>query len=140
MARPSGDEVVVRGFTLYIEQVAQELGVPAGNWAVQEDGAWEAYVGIPALELYPGREVALVWTPDEGWALAVETGSGEDMILAGYLGSVRVPTPAAVLSFLERLRRDGRALRTTPARGTREEALRAVADYGGVAGGVAAVE
>ncbi len=56
MARPSGDEVVVRGgFTLYIEQVAQELGVPpAGNWAVQEDGAWEAYVGIPALELYPG--------------------------------------------------------------------------------------
>ncbi|WP_420749327.1 DUF6292 family protein [Rhodococcus sp. O3] len=140
MERPSGDEVMVRGFTRYIEQVAQELGAAEGNWAVRDDGAWEAYVGIPELELYPGREVALVWTPDEGWALGVETGSGEDMIIAGYLGSTRVPPPSAVRTFLERLRHDGGALRTTPARGSREEALRAVADYGGVAGGVAAVE
>lgn len=140
MVRPSGDEVMVRGFAHYTERVAQELGVPAGNWAVRDDDAWEAYVGIPELELYPGREVALVWNPGEGWALAVETGSGEDMILAGYLGSARVPPPSAVRSFVERLRRDGRALRTTPAHGTREEALRAVADYGGVGGGVAAVE
>ncbi|MBH0122263.1 DUF6292 family protein [Rhodococcus sp. HM1] len=140
MERPSGDEVMVRGFTRYIEQVAQELGIPEGKWAARDDGAWEAYVGIPELELYPGREVALVWTPDEGWALAVETGSGEDMILAGYLGSTRVPPPSAVRAFMDRLRHDGGALRTTPARGTREDALRAVADYGGVAGGVAAVE
>lgn len=139
MVRPSAEDAVVRGLTLYIGQVAHALGVPDDHWAVREDGTVEAYVGIPALELYPGREAGLVWTPGEGWALIVATGSGEDMILAGYLGSVRFPAPSVVVAAAERLRRDGRALRTSPAGGTREDALRAAADYG-VAEGVATAE
>jgi len=48
---------------------------------------------------FPGREVALLWEETCGWALAVETRSGEDLIVLGYLGEHAVPAPDAVADF-----------------------------------------
>ncbi|XGU19570.1 DUF6292 family protein [Rhodococcus sp. 3Y1] len=53
----------------------------------------------PNCAAFPGREVALLWEETCGWALAVETRSGEDLIVLGYLGEHAVPTPDAVADF-----------------------------------------
>jgi uncharacterized protein DUF6292 len=97
----NGDNVAVRVLSRYVHQVAEGLGVgPESTWCETGDQP-TAYV---ALEHHRGRQdVALVWDESHGWAAAVETHSGEDMLVLAYFGLDPVPPPADVVAFTKRV-------------------------------------
>lgn len=88
------------GLRFYVHQVAAGLGIgPEATWCELADQA-SAYIALddPAPD-WPGRDAALVWDNDRGWALAVETHSGEDLLMQAYYGPQLVPRPDQVASF-----------------------------------------
>lgn len=91
-------DAVTRGLHDYARSVARALGVEdGGGWSVRAEPPVEIYVALDVrLSSFPDRDVALLWGEAEGWSVAVETGSGEDLILVGsYPGEPR-PAPRAV--------------------------------------------
>ncbi|MFC4003285.1 DUF6292 family protein [Prauserella oleivorans] len=64
-----------------------------------------AYVALDdRLPDFPDRDLALVWDEKQGWAAAIETHSGEDLIIVSYLGGQDpVPEPRRVVRFVEKL-------------------------------------
>ncbi|MDT7800482.1 MAG: hypothetical protein QOI78_3915, partial [Actinomycetota bacterium] len=67
-----------------------------------------AYVALDEhLPGYPGRDVALLWDEVHGWAAAIETHSGEDLVVVRYLGGPTItPAPEQVARFVTALRED----------------------------------
>lgn len=91
-------------FRAYVESVAAEVGSAAEHCYCSAEKR-EAYVVVSTRDekIYPGREVALIWNGDTGWGVAVETHSGEDMLLLGSVSGTPVPTPATVAGLCRRL-------------------------------------
>lgn len=91
------DATVGLGFERYVQRVAVGVGAGIEQWCCRREHPLEAYIALDrTVPRFPGREVALLWEETCGWALAVETRSGEDLIVLGYLGEHAVPTPDAV--------------------------------------------
>ncbi|MBM7773661.1 hypothetical protein JOD54_003865 [Actinokineospora baliensis] len=81
----------------YFAEVAAEVGVRPESVILEED---TAYLWLDRrVATHPTRAAALLWTPHHGWSLAVETHSGEDLIILRDLGPTPRPTPAAVAHF-----------------------------------------
>lgn len=98
------DAAVGRGFERYVQLVAVAVGVGIEHWCCRREHPLEAYIALDrTLPRFPGREIALLWEETCGWSLAVETRSGEDLIVLGYMGIHTVPTPTAVAAFAARL-------------------------------------
>ncbi|TSD48692.1 hypothetical protein FFI94_022805 [Rhodococcus sp. KBS0724] len=94
------DANVGLGFQRYIQSVAEGVGAGIEQWCCRGEHPMEAYIALDReVPRFPGREVALLWEETCGWALAVETRSGEDLIVLGYLGDDAVPAPDAVAAF-----------------------------------------
>ncbi|OLT48943.1 hypothetical protein BJF85_10765 [Saccharomonospora sp. CUA-673] len=64
-----------------------------------------AYIALDGhLPTFPDRDFALVWDERHGWGAAIETHSGEDLIMVSYLGGADpVPDPATVGRFARQL-------------------------------------
>ncbi|WIY00736.1 DUF6292 family protein [Amycolatopsis mongoliensis] len=92
----------------YLADVTAALGVGPESCTVDHDSPVSAYVALDErLPGYPGRDVALLWDEVRGWAAAVETHSGEDLIVVRHLGGPTVtPRPADVARFVKALRED----------------------------------
>ena len=92
----------------YLADVTRELGVGLESCAVDQDPPVSAYVALDGhLPAYPDRDVALLWDEIRGWAAAVETHSGEDLIVLRYLGGPSVAPPAEqVARFASAVRDD----------------------------------
>ncbi|WP_103354256.1 DUF6292 family protein [Amycolatopsis sp. CA-128772] len=92
----------------YLRDVTAELGIGLESCAVDHDRPISAYVALdPRLPHYPGRDLALLWDEVHGWAAAVETHSGEDLIVLRYLGGPTVaPPPRRVARFVAALYED----------------------------------
>jgi Family of unknown function (DUF6292) len=90
----------------YVESVATALEVGPESCTVDAHEPASAYVALDwTLPGLPGRDLALLWDERHGWSVAVETHSGEDLIVLGYLGGTTVvPPPDAVSRFVERRR------------------------------------
>ena len=94
------DATVGLGFERYVQRVAVGVGAGIEQWCCRREHPLEAYIALDrTVPRFPGREGALLWEETCGWALAVETRSGEDLIVLGYLGEHAVPTPDAVADF-----------------------------------------
>jgi Family of unknown function (DUF6292) len=89
-----------RGLRRYVCCVAEGLGAGLeGVWSELADEA-AAYVALDErLPSRPGRDVALVWDDRRGWAVAVETGSGEDLLMVAWYGPELLPAPKDVVRF-----------------------------------------
>jgi hypothetical protein len=92
----------------YLADVTNALGIGLESCTVDHDTPISAYVALDEqLPGYPGRDVALLWDEVHGWAAAIETHSGEDLIVLRYLGGPAVaPPPADVARFVRALRED----------------------------------
>ncbi|WP_181770715.1 DUF6292 family protein [Amycolatopsis pittospori] len=90
----------------YLADVTRELGVGLESCTVDQDRPISAYVALDGrLPGYPGRDVALLWDETHGWAAAIETHSGEDLIVIRYLGGEAVaPSASQVARFVAALR------------------------------------
>ncbi|MFI9388077.1 DUF6292 family protein [Kutzneria sp. NPDC052558] len=90
-----------RGLRRYTAQTADAVGVgPEAAWSEWAD-APSAYIALDRrLANHPDRDAALVWAPERGWAVAVEAGCGEDLLITASLGGDVLPPPHTVAAFV----------------------------------------
>ena len=96
----------------YLSEVTAELGIGLESCVLDHDIPVSAYIALDVrLPHYPGRDVALLWDERYGWSVAIETHSGEDLIVLRYLGGDSViPAPQSVARFVAAVEADDHAL------------------------------
>nr|WP_235783498.1 DUF6292 family protein [Amycolatopsis orientalis] len=88
----------------YLAAVGAALGVGEESCTVDLDTPLSAYVAMEGrLARHPDRDTALVWDERHGWSFAMETHSGEDLLVLAYLGCELVPAPARIAAFVARI-------------------------------------
>jgi len=98
------DDTVVRGLHHYIRLVGHALGLGGEGSYVQADEPASAYIALDGrLRRFPDRDVALLWEETEGWSAAVETHSGEDLLVVAYLGQDVLSPPETVAAWVREL-------------------------------------
>ncbi|WP_372661393.1 DUF6292 family protein [Amycolatopsis kentuckyensis] len=98
------------GLAGYLAAVSAAVGVGEESCTVDLDDPASAYVALDVrLSRHPGRDMALLWDERHGWAFAMETNSGEDLLVLAYLGGELVPAPARVRAFVAAIRVAGGA-------------------------------
>lgn len=98
------DDTLSRGLRQYVRLVSEALGLTGESSYVQADDAISAYIALDRrLRRFPGRDVALLWDEKHGWSAAVETHSGEDLLVVAYLGRDVLPRPASVAAWASEL-------------------------------------
>lgn len=106
MIERDGLGAAARGLRQYLLAVAAKLDAPA--WFCEVDVPAGAYLALERrLERFPDHEVALLWDERDGWAVAVESPSGEDLVVLAYLGEDVLPAPDAVVAFVRECYADG---------------------------------
>jgi hypothetical protein len=96
---------LARGLRGYVTAVGGALGVGWESCSLGLDRPLSGYIALDwRLPDHPGRDLALLWDERHGWSPAVETHSGEDLIVLCYLGGPVVPEPRAVVRFVAGLR------------------------------------
>jgi hypothetical protein len=89
-----------RGLRRYVGLVTEALGYAEHAYHVQTEPPVSAYVPLDGrVPGFPDRDVALLWDERHGWCGAIETASGEDLIVVSYLGSGVLPAPRVVARF-----------------------------------------
>jgi hypothetical protein len=85
---------LVRALGGYVTAVAAEWRIGPEFCVVDaEEPAW-AYIALDwRLPRYPGRDLALLWDERTGWSMAIETNSGEDLIVVAGLSHDTVIAP-----------------------------------------------
>lgn len=102
---PADDEILhelaEHGLRQYIAQTASAVGAkPEAVWCEWAD-APSAYIALEdRLPGHPARDPALIWSAERGWAVAVETGCGEDLLITASLGGDVLPPPDTVAAFV----------------------------------------
>ncbi|WP_410638910.1 DUF6292 family protein [Amycolatopsis sp. lyj-346] len=99
MSERDGLGAAARGLRQYLLAVAAKLDAPA--WFCEVDVPAGAYVALERrLARFPGHETALLWDERDGWAVAVESAAGDEVIVLAYLGEDVLPPPEAVVEFV----------------------------------------
>jgi len=108
IGRPIGQHTAIRALRAYLQDIAGALGIGLESSTIDDDPPVSAYLALDTkLAHYPGRDVALLWDERHGWAAAIETHSGEDLIVLRYLGGPTVaPAPRRVARFVTALHED----------------------------------
>jgi len=88
------------GLRRYAGLVTEALGYTGQAFHVQTECPATAYIPLDErMPAFPGRDVALLWDERHGWCGAIETASGEDLIVVSYLGTDVLPAPRVVARF-----------------------------------------
>ncbi|WP_106181348.1 DUF6292 family protein [Prauserella shujinwangii] len=90
-----------RGLRRYVELVAEELRMPPAFCVDVDDRATVYFALEQRVPRYPDRDLALLWDEENGWAIGVESGCGEDIIVLTYLGEDLLPSPGLVARFVD---------------------------------------
>ena len=95
------DDALMWGLRGYVRLVTEELGLAGESSYVQAERPAGAYLALDGrLPGYPDRDVALLWDEENGWSAAVETHSGEDVLVQARFGPDVVPPPEAVARWV----------------------------------------
>ncbi|MBB4965500.1 DUF6292 family protein [Saccharothrix violaceirubra] len=94
-------ELAEHGLRHYTARIASAVGAGAeAAWCEWAD-APSAYIALDhRLSDYPDRDAALIWAAERGWAVAVETGCGEDLLITAPLGGDVLPAPETVATWV----------------------------------------
>ena len=94
------DDSLVRGLERYVRLVRQALGLSGECSYVHVDDVATAYIALDGrLRDFPDRDVALLWDERRGWSAAIETHSGEDLLVVAYLDGDVQPSPRRVAAW-----------------------------------------
>ncbi|MGM1060731.1 DUF6292 family protein [Saccharothrix sp. Mg75] len=100
------DDAPVLGLQRYVRAVAVAMGVTGECSFVEPGPPAGAYLAVEGhAPTFPGRDIALVWDEERGWAVAVETRAGDDLAVLAHLGGEVLPRPAEVREFVDALLR-----------------------------------
>ncbi|WP_158850344.1 DUF6292 family protein [Saccharothrix deserti] len=109
------DDAMTWGLRGYVRLVTEELGLSGECGYVQADRPATAYLALDGrLPGFPDRDVALLWDEERGWSAAVETHSGEDLIVQARFGAEVLPSPRAVARWVKGLFRGERRAMSRP--------------------------
>jgi hypothetical protein len=98
------DDSALRSLRAYIRLVGTSMGLSCDCVCVLTERPVSVYVAVDGhLPRHPDRDVALLWDENTGWSLAVETASGEDLIVVADMGPEIRPAPALVAAWASRL-------------------------------------
>ena len=87
----------------YVHAVADLVGVPAEGTTCEVTDTITAYLALTGHHgAQPGRDLMLVWSERQGWALSVETDPAETPVVLSRLGGELVPQPQEVADFVTR--------------------------------------
>ncbi|WP_447002524.1 DUF6292 family protein [Saccharothrix isguenensis] len=125
------DEDLVSGLRGYVRLVTGELGL-SGECSYAQAEPAGAYLALDGrLPGFPDRDVALLWDEGAGWSVAVETHSGEDLIVYAYFGPELLPAPEAVARWVRGLLHGDRraSARHSAHQRSHEDLVRRLAPY-----------
>jgi hypothetical protein len=89
-----------RGLRRYAALVSDALGQTGDAYWVHAESPATVYVPLDErVPAFPDRDLALLWDERHGWCGAIETASGEDLIVLSYLGVDILPPPRLVARF-----------------------------------------
>jgi Family of unknown function (DUF6292) len=93
-----------RGLRRYVGLVTEALGYTGHAFHAQIESPAGAYIPLDErMPAFPDRDVALLWDERHGWCGAIETASGDDLIVVSYLGADVLPAPRVVARFAAEL-------------------------------------
>lgn len=89
-----------RGLHRYVGLVSEALGQTGDAFWVHVESPATGYIPLDdRAPAFPNRDLALLWDERHGWSAAIETASGEDLIVISYLGVDILPAPRVVARF-----------------------------------------
>lgn len=89
-----------RGLYRYLRLVNEAVGLRGDAFYIQLQDPAGAYLALDRrLPGLPWRDTALTWDERQGWAVTVETSSGDDLIVITFLGPDVLPAPRVVAEF-----------------------------------------
>ncbi|MCP2246418.1 DUF6292 family protein [Lentzea aerocolonigenes] len=96
-ASSEGTYVLAGALERYVEKVAEALGVPGDGISFEVTDTATAYIALGCRAVaHPDRDVMLVWSATQGWAVSIETDPAEPrIVLARATGDI-VQAPEAV--------------------------------------------
>ena len=102
---PTDDDVwhqlAEHGLHHYTAQTANAVGTgPEAAWSEWADAPSACIALESRLPDHPNRDTALIWAAEQGWAVAVETGCGEDLLITASLSGDVLPPPDTVAAFV----------------------------------------
>lgn len=96
------DDSVARGLHRYVRRVARTLGIRGECWCVDGEEPFSAYIALDGrLRRFADRDVALLWDENQGWSVAIETHSGEDLLVVTHFGHDLLPTPETLAVWVQ---------------------------------------
>ncbi|GAA2840948.1 DUF6292 family protein [Crossiella cryophila] len=133
------DHAFARGLQGYVAEVARLLGIGLESCTIDPESPASAYLALDwRLDRFPGLDLALLWEERLGWHAALESRTGEELIILAYLtaethlGGV-LPAPTEVLGFVADVRvgehRLGQPVPPQPRRVPRADLVRGLAVY-----------
>ncbi|NUT93986.1 MAG: hypothetical protein HOY78_18395 [Saccharothrix sp.] len=98
------EDAATRSLREYVRLVTAALGLSGECSVVQAERPASAYVAVDGhLPGFPECDAALLWDERHGWAAAVETGSGLDLVVRErFEGDVLAP-PAVVAAWADQV-------------------------------------
>ena len=101
---PDFDDSGLRTLRDYIHRVTMAMGLRCDCACVLTERPVSVYLAVDGhLSGYPERDAALLWDENSGWSAAVETYSGEDLLVVADMGGEVWPAPSQVASWADRL-------------------------------------
>jgi hypothetical protein len=89
------------GLTGYLRAVASAVGESASGTSCEVSDTATAYIGLTRRRPLSGRDLMLVWSERDGWAVLVETDPAEPSIVVSRLGGDDpAPPPWVVARFV----------------------------------------
>lgn len=129
---PEFDDALLWGLRGYVRLVVEELGLTDEcSWA-QAGRPATAYLTLDGrFPGFPDRDAALLWDEESGWSIAVETHSGEDLIVQARFAADVLPSPRAVARWVRGVFRGGRSATSRPAvpRTVHDDLVRRLTSY-----------
>jgi len=105
--------VAARGLRQYFLLVANALDSPA--WYCEVVVPAHAYVALEgSIPRYPDEALALLWDERNGWAAAIESSTGDDVVVLAYLGGDVLAPPGDVVAFVRAFYANGYPGRPDP--------------------------
>lgn len=81
----------------YVGKVAEALGVPRDGISFEVTDTATAYIALGCRAVaHPDRDVMLVWSATQGWAVSIETDPAEPLIVLARSTGEIVQAPEAV--------------------------------------------
>jgi hypothetical protein len=100
-ATSEGTHLLAGALECYVGKVAEALGVPCDGISFEVTDTATAYIALGCRAVaHPDRDVMLVWSATQGWAVSIETDPTEPLIVLARATGDIVQAPEVVVRLV----------------------------------------